>query len=433
IHLTTGKGFFEQYKADQQLADYGLDSLTSDLVRQRWLDNDFYGFTSTIQIGSPLERYLVLGGGWNRYLGNHFGYVISTDEGPLFTPHTYYLNEADKRDWNVFGRTNIKLSDAVDATIDLQGRWIKYSFEGPDQNGNLTNQEIGHQFFNPKLGLHYSLSGKWSLYGLTGLMNKEPNRDDYTESTPLSRPHSEQLWDNELGIKYVVSNFNFELVGYYMDYYDQLVLTGRLNDVGAYTRVNVDRSHRAGIETTFQSSSIKNLTLNGTFTLSENRIKMYDEYIDNWDSGLQEIVQHENTQIAFSPNLTTGLQSAYTVFAKSTHNISLQLSGKYVGKQFVDNTSNEASLLDAYTVIDGGVSWTWKTLWAKEFRLSLFVKNIFDHQFESNGWIYRFRSAGSDPTPDDPYAGRENGSLYHLKGYFPQAGTHFYVTASVAF
>ncbi len=433
VHYTKGKGFFEQYKADQQLADYGLDSLTSDLVRQRWLDNDFYGFISTLQIGSPSARYLVLGGGWNRYEGDHFGNVISTEQGELFTPHNYYFNSSDKRDWNIFGRTNIKITDAFNSTVDLQARWVRYTFEGPGANGALTDQEVKHRFFNPKFGLHYTLSDAWTIYGLTGLMNKEPNRDDYVESTPLSRPSSEQLWDNELGIKYGGKNFAAEIVGYYMSYKDQLVLSGRLNDVGAYTRVNVDQSYRTGIETTFSNSSVTDLIFSGSLTLSQNRIKQYDEYIDNWDTGMQEIIHHENTQIAFSPNISGNLQAAYTLFSKSTHNFTFQLTGKYVGEQNVDNTSNPASLLDEYFVMDGGITWKWKTLWAKDFRLSLFVKNIFDHQYESNGWIYRFRSAGYDPTPDDPYAAREDGNLYHLKGYFPQAGIHLFATAAVTF
>lgn len=434
LHYTRGLGFFEQYKANQDLADYGLDSITSDLVRQRWLDNHYYGFTSTLQVGSPAERYLVLGGGWNRYEGEHYGYVTFTEsDGVLFTPHNYYLNKADKLDWNLFGRTNMRITYAFNATVDLQHRWIRYQFEGPNEQGDLTDQEVRQRFFNPKFGLHYTIDEKNSLYGLTGLMHKEPNRDDYTESTPLSRPLSERLWDNEIGYRYNTKNIRAELVGYIMLYKNQLVPTGRLNDVGAYTRMNVDQSHRAGLEAYVTANTFKNFSVTGTITLSENKIKSFTEYIDNWDTGFQETVQHNNTDIAYSPNVMGGLQLGYDITPKSAHSLNINVHGKYVGRQYVDNTSNINSLLDEYFTTDASVSWKWKTLWADEFRISFFVKNIFDHKYVTNGWIYRFVSVGYDPTPDDFYAERESGDQYHLKGYFPQAGRHFYVTAALKF
>ena len=436
LHYTRGKGFFEQYKADQDLVDYGLDStlLFSDLIRRRWLDNHFYGFNSSLQIGRPLDRYLVLGGGWNKYLGDHFGEVIWTEaDQTLLTPHNYYFNEAEKTDWNLFGRSNLKISQHLDATIDLQARWIRYKFEGPDENGELTDQDVKHRFFNPKAGLHYQLSEKSSFYVLTGLMHKDPNRDDYVNSTPLSRPSPEKLWDTEIGFRYESVKTGIQLTVYNMEYDDHLVPTGRLNDVGAYTRVNVDESYRRGIEASMTFMPINTLSLKGHMTLSENKIREFDEYIDNWDTGTQEIIRHSGTDIAFSPNILASIESGFTFLSNDAHQLTLNLGGRYVGKQFVDNTSREASVLDEYVVADAGLYWKWKTLWAKEMRVSLFVKNIFDHEYESNGWIYRFRSESYDPTPDDPYAGKEEGSLYHLKGYYPQAGRHLFVTLSLDF
>ena len=435
LHYTRGKGFFEQYKANQHLPSYGLPTQAefADLIRQRWLDNHFYGFTSTMQIGKPLERYLVFGGGWNRYEGEHFGNVIWTATDQFFlSPINYYLNDADKKDWNIFGRSNIKITKGLDATLDLQGRWIRYAFEGPDVNGFLTDYEVRHQFFNPKIGLLYRLSEKNSFYALTGIMNKEPNRDDYVQSTPVSRPSSEQLWDTELGFRHVNAKFGFEVTGYYMDYKDHLVPTGQLNDVGAYARVNVGESHRAGIETSISIQPVASFSIKANLTLSENKIKQFDEYIDNWETGEQEVVTHTQTDIAFSPNVIGALETRYTVFSKKAHTLTVDVNGKYVGKQYVDNTSREASLLDEYAVLDAGLSWNWKTLWAKDITLRFFLKNALDHQYESNGWIYRFRSPGFDPLAD-PYAGQEADDLYHLKGYFPQAGRHLFVSLSLAF
>jgi iron complex outermembrane receptor protein len=243
----------------------------------------------------------------------------------------------------------------------------------------------------------------------------------------------ERLWDTELGYRLTLKNLTGELTGYYMSYEDQLVLTGRLNDVGAYTRVNVTESYRAGIETSFTYSPLDMLSFAGHATLSKNKIKAFDEYIDNWDSGTQEVVSHSNTDIAFSPSLLAGLQGEYDLISGKAHEVTLSLGGNFIGKQFLDNTSRQESLLEDYFVTDAGLQWTWHSLWANEINLRFFVKNLFDHSYESNGWIYRFRSPSYDPTPDDPYAGPEGNQLYHLKGYFPQAGRHFFITLEVAF
>jgi iron complex outermembrane receptor protein len=436
IHYTHGKGFFEQYKANQALAEYSLGGPgeSSDLVRQLWLDNDFYGFISTIHIGTPGERYFIIGGGWNKYEGRHFGEVVWTKtNGSLKNLSPYYDNTAEKLDWNVFARSNAKITDNLDLTIDLQGRWIRYSFEGPDLNGVLINQEVSHRFFNPKIGFKYTLGDKASLYGLTGIIHKEPNRDDYVESTPMSRPGSEKLWDSEIGYRLDLKNINLEIVGYYMKYKDHLVPTGRLNDVGEYTRVNVDDSHRAGIETTVSYRPDTKLTLKAQATISQNRIKAFDEYIDNWFTGNQEVITQTKTDIAFSPSALGGLQADYVLITNLKHELSVNLASRYIGKQFVDNTSRKASSLDSYTVMDAGIEWTWFNSWSKGLQLGLSLKNALNEQYESNGWIYRFYSEGFNPVPDDPYAGSEGGDLYHQKGYFPQAGRYLLLHLSIHF
>lgn len=435
LHYTRGIGFFEQYKADQLLSDYNFtEALLSDLIRRRWLDNHFYGFISTLQIGSPAKRYLVLGGGWNKYDGDHFGEVIWTEaQGAPFSTHEYYRNDATKKDWNIFGRTNMKISEHFDVTVDLQGRWVDYSFTGPAMSGDPERFNVRHRFFNPKLGFRYILSEKSGLYALTGLIGKEPNRDDYTESSPSDRPRAEKLWDTEIGYRLTGNKLNLDITGYYMRYKDQILPTGRLNDVGAYTRVNVKDSHRAGIEIHSAYKPVSRLTIQANATFSSNKIDSFDEYLDNWDTGVQEIVRHKNTDIAFSPGLIANLQADLTFLQTDAHEMILSVGEKFVGRQYVDNTSNLGSALESYYVTDLGLSWSWKTLWAQDFRLGIFFKNVFDHQYESNGWIYRFISSGYNPVPDDPYAGHESADIYHLKGYFPQAGRHLYINLGVTF
>ncbi|HEY3386739.1 MAG TPA: TonB-dependent receptor [Saprospiraceae bacterium] len=436
LFLTKGSGFFEQYKADQLLTDYGIVGFDdpTDLVRQLWLDNDYYGFISTFHIGTPGERYFVAGGGWNRYDGDHFGEITWTESAaPDTYAAPYYLNNGLKTDWNVFARSNNKISEKFDLTVDLQGRWLTYDFEGPDQQGQLTNQSVELKFFNPKIGFSYAFSESSSIYGLTGIINKEPNRDDYTQSTPESRPDPERLWDSEIGFRHQQGIFNLEIVGYAMDYKDHLVPTGRLNDVGAYTRVNVDQSHRLGTEIMVKVTPMKNLEVGAQATLSSNKINSFTEYIDNWATGTQEAVAHENTDLAFSPGLLGSINAAYTLISNEKQQLTVDFNGRYVGKQYADNTSREASAIDPYFVSDVGARWTLFNAFGKELYVGLLVKNLFNEAYESNAWIYRFKSEGYDPVPDDPYAGNEGGDLYHQKGYFPQAGTYFLLQMGINF
>jgi iron complex outermembrane receptor protein len=436
LHYTHGEGYFEQYKADQTLSDYGINGFTepSDLVRQLWLDNDYYGFISTVHIGTPGKRYFVTGGGWNRYEGQHFGKVVWTEStAPDEYPNPYYNNEAVKTDWNLFARSNNKITDRLDLTVDLQGRWIHYAFEGPDEQGNPVDQEVSLKFFNPKIGFSYSLGENGTIYGLTGLINKEPNRDDYTQSTPLSRPNPERMWDSEIGYRYQTKSLNFEAVGYVMQYKDQLVPTGRLNDVGAYTRVNVDRSHRIGLETSVSFKPLEKLTLEAQATISSNQIQSFTEYIDNWFTGIQETVEYENTDLAFSPGLLANALAEYTIVSNDKHEIAVNLGGRFIGKQYADNTSKDASSLDPYFVSDAGVNWSWFQKKGNELSVGILLRNAFNESYESNAWIYRFRSEGYDPTPDDPYVGSEGGDLYHQKGYFPQAGRYLLIQVGYKF
>lgn len=435
-HYTQGKGFFEQYKADQDLADYGITgfSAPSDVVRQRWLDNDFYGFTSILHIGRPERRYFILGGGWTKYDGQHFGKVKWTEaNADLTSLPNYYDEDAEKRDGNLFARSNMRVVKDFDITIDLQARWVRYAFQGPDESGMASGQVIQHRFFNPKLGMKYTLSENSSVYGLAGINHKEPNRDDYVASTPTSRPDAEQLMDVELGFRHQGKGWRLEWNGYLMQYEDQLVPTGKLNDVGAYTRINVAESHRIGMElsSTLQLTKRLGLALNGTF--SDNRINEFDEYIDNWDTNTQDIISHQNTKIAFSPDVSGNVTAMYELIRNSKSQFEVECSGRYVGKQYVDNTSNEASSLSSYVVSDLGLRWTFFTPPFRELSLGLSVFNLLDEQYESNGWIYRFRSEGYDPRPDDAYSGLESGSTFHQKGYFPQAGRHLMVQLGLRF
>lgn len=431
---TRGKGFFEQYKAGQFLPDYGLnDSITQDLVRQKWLDNHFYGITGKLHFGSPESRYLILGGGWNQYNGGHFDEVVWIDENIDVPEDPYFENKAVKRDWNLFGRSNMRITDAFDLTIDLQGRWIRYAFTGKDEGNQPLDQVVTHKFFNPKLGLHYQVNPSLYIVALTGIIHKEPNRDDYTQSSPVTRPTAERLWDTEIGLRWNTKNLHAEIGGYAMIYKDQLVLTGRLNDVGAYTRVNVDKSSRIGTEIILGYSGIKKFKVGLQTTLSDNRIQFFESFIDNWDTGLQERREYTNTPLAFSPSLLSTLSGDYTFLQKGRHTLSVNLALRYIGKQYVDNTGESSAELDAYTTGDIAFMWNMLNDSKYDFTLKFLLRNLWNEQYESNGWIYRFRSEGYDPVPDDVYSVSDGNGYYYQKGYFPQAGRHLQIQAELRF
>ena len=269
LHYTKGEGFFEQYKGGEDLVDYGLDNVvlgndtitSTDLIRRRWLDNDFYGFTYALKY-SPAKFDFTLGGGWNIYKGKHFGEVIwaqymsNGEQG-----HRYYDNDAEKTDFNIFGKINIQLIDKLYGYADLQFRRVDYEFLGLDANGSQLGTNASLNFFNPKLGLTYEWHNNTQLYASFAVGNREPNRSDYTESSPTSRPSHETLYNTELGIRQNFRNTIWAINGYLMQYKNQLVLTGQLNDVGEYTRTNVDDSYRIGVELEAAREIMTGLTL----------------------------------------------------------------------------------------------------------------------------------------------------------------------------
>ncbi|MFM7016204.1 MAG: TonB-dependent receptor, partial [Bacteroidota bacterium] len=287
LHYTRGKGFYEEYKKDQSLSNYGIpdiylnaDTITSsNLIRQKWLDNDFYGTTYNFRKVISEKAKLTIGGGWNNYIGGHFGTVVWAQyAGNSEINQKYYNNSARKSDWNNFARLeNFFLKDKLNTFVDLQFRTVNYYFDGLNDDGSTKPDNVNLQFFNPKLGAAYTINAKNNVYLSFGMTNQEPNRDDYTQSTFKSRPKSEQLTDIELNYRYTDKHFYGQLTFYNMTYKNQLVLTGAVNDVGNYTRSNVAESYRRGVE--IQTKWIPNdkVNLGMNLTLSDNKIKEFVE------------------------------------------------------------------------------------------------------------------------------------------------------------
>ena len=455
LHYTRGKGYFEQYKgigqnaslnyySQESLMDYGLENVITssgdtifetDLIRRRWLDNHFYGIVYSAEYFGENFQF-ILGGGANQYLGGHYGEVIWSQyasNGNI--RHRYYDNDATKNDINVYGKLNYDLNSDLSAYVDLQQRIVTYDFTGLDQDGSELDQTSEMSFFNPKVGFNYSLNEKTSLYAFAGVGNKEPSRDDFTESTPNDRPSHESLLDIEIGYRYFSKTVSFSANFYNMQYNNQLILTGELNDVGSAVRVNIPDSYRRGIELTGSFQLMDKLLWRLNATFSENKIAEFKEFIDNWDTGVKDSVTHINTNIAFSPSIIGGSQLIFTAF-NSVENgkLDLALVSKYVGDQFIDNTSSEYAKLDSYIVNDFRVSYTVKTKLFKEVVISSWIRNLSNQNYISNAWVYRFNTT-SDPTTYDPYSNAEGSGTnsYNQIGAFNQAGINFFVGLNLKF
>ena len=455
FHYTRGMGYFEQYVGTEHnavmyngdyvwgknsLSYYNLDDIIisgdtisqTNLIRRRWLDNHFYGLVFSADYTTD-KFNLILGGGANQYIGGHFGEVIwaqYSSNGPI--RHRYYDNDAIKNDINIYGKLNYDLNKDFNAYLDLQYRFVSYEFTGLNNDRSPLDQTANLNFFNPKAGMNYRLNSSNNIYGFVGVGNKEPNRDDFTESSPESRPQHEQLLDVEFGHRYTSEKLSISTNFYNMQYKNQLILTGELNDVGSAVRVNIPESYRRGVEFTGAAILSEKFTLKFNLTLSENKISTFTEYVDNWDTWGKDEVVHENTDIAFSPGIIGGGQLIFTPFEKENGKLQFALLSKYVGNQYIDNTSSDFAKLDAYLVHDLRISYLIKSNLFREVEVSSWIRNLSNQNYISNAWVYRFNTA-FDPTSYDMYANPENGNTYNQIGAFNQAGINFFVGLKLRF
>ena len=430
-HYTRGRGFFEQYKADQRLTEYNItpgprDPAQTDLIRRRWLDNDFYGLVYSLRrVSGRLD--LTLGGAVNNYEGGHFGEVIwARNAGDSEIRDRYYDNDADKWEASSYLRANYDVGGDWSLYADAQVRHVSYSFLGVINDGSRIQQDADLTFFNPKAGLLYDFGTGSQAYLSFGVAQREPNRNDFVDNPTSSRPRPEKLYNTELGLRALAGRWNYGVNLYHMQYEDQLVLTGRLNDVGEYIRTNVPDSYRLGLELQAGFQPQPRLLLGGNFTLSRNRIGTFTEFLDNFDENFdflgQAEVEREDTPLAFSPSAVGALQADYHLLPiHPQHELVLGLQWKYVGDRYVDNSGLAESRLDAYNYGDLRLSYTFtsqRESLVGAVRLTLLARNVTDQLYVSNGWGYRYRFAGEDVL---------------LRGVYPQAGRNYMVGVGVDF
>ncbi|GGG36938.1 TonB-dependent receptor [Croceivirga lutea] len=415
LHYTRGRGFFEQFREDDDFETYGFQPLTvdgeeintTDLIRRRWLDNDFYGVVASINYKSE-NLQLILGGGYNQYKGDHFGEVIWA----RFASNSdyrdrYYDDTSTKTDFNTYAKAIYNLNDKWSLFGDLQYRGVTYEAEGEDTG--IVDDSFN--FFNPKAGLTFDLNSNNNFYFSYARANREPNRNDYENGNP--RP--EKLNDFELGWRYINPSVQVNTNVYYMRYKDQLVLTGELNDVGAPLRANVGDSYRFGLEIDATVALGNKWVIRPNIALSSNK---NIDFVFQRDGVIQNL---GNTNIAFSPDVVAGNIIGFM----PNQDWQISLLSKYVGKQFMGNIDSESSALDAYSQTDFNVQYTLPVNgFVKSIVLSGLVNNIFNQDIISNGYFYTFDDDFSQPGVITTVEGA---------GFYPQAGTNFLLGATLNF
>ncbi|HWW41743.1 TonB-dependent receptor [Pedobacter sp.] len=427
LHYTDGKGYYEEYKTDQKFKNYGLADLnvdgkpqtTTDLIRRRWLDNNFYGLTYNFNYRPQSNLNFTLGGAYNKYDGKHFGEIIWAQyaSNGKYGDH-YYDNTGNKTDFNIYGKAVYSPVEKLSLFADLQFRRLDYKVLGTEKDLNALDIKDQLNFFNPKLGATYFIDTKSNVYASFSVANKEPNRDDYVNAPADAFPKPERLYDVEAGYRIKTERFNAGLNVYGMFYKDQLVLTGALNDVGEALRQNVANSYRLGIELDASYILSKQFVLNANAALSKNKIKNYLDYLyeynDDGDITKTVTTNYASPDISFSPAAVLFAELAY----KPVAGLAFGLQNKYVSKQYMDNTQNESRKLKGYFVSNLRAGYDFKAFGIKNINLGLLVNNIFDKKYESNGYTYSSMYQGNTTTENF---------------YFPQAGTNLLLSLNLKF
>ena len=430
LNYTYGRGFFEEYIDDwlsqnvlfdgnSELAFYGLSPVeignetitTSDLVRRRWLDNDYYVVSGNVNYKD--EKFDINSGlFFSTYEGDHFGEVIwSRFASDSELGDRYYFGVGTKNEFSTFAKADYRLNNKLQFYLDLQGRFIDYSTTG--QNSDVADFIVdeNYAFFNPKFGLSYKLNSNNHLYASFARAHREPNRTDFENGNP--RP--ERLDDIELGWRHLSEKLALNVNGFYMNYEDQLVLTGALDNVGAPIRANSGSSYRLGIEIDANVKITEKFSVQPNIALSANKNR---DFLFQRDGVLQNL---GNTDISFSPGVIIG----NTIVYKPVKDLYLAFLSKYVSEQYMSNIESPTSLLESFFVNDLNITYKLEDIFFLEsIDFSLLVNNVFDEKFISNGYFFTF---------DDDFSNPGTVTTIEGAGFYPQAGTNFLLGVTLNF
>ncbi len=418
-----GLGYYEQYKRNRKLEEYGITPFDIngetikrvDMVRQKWLDNDLFGLTYSLSY-SKERLNTILGGGWNQYDNAHFGKVLWTKIN-LNIPKDYewYRNTGRKNDYNVFGKATYQVLDNLSLFGDIHYRGIRYQMAGNDDDLQALDQTHRWDFINPKAGIFVQVAPAQEVFFSVGVAHREPTRADIKDALKYGNnqtPRHEQLIDYELGYNIKSRLFTMGLNYFYMDYKDQLVHTGKLSDVGYPLMTNVENSYRTGLEYMVGFMPAKWLRWDVNLTLSRNKIRDFVEYVDlydaNWDLIGQNTYELGETDISFSPSVVGSSQ----IRVMALQNLYFTLTTKFVGPQYIDNTSNSDRKIESYLVNNLKIDYKINLKGTKGLGLQLVVNNLLNKQYIANGWVYRAQFEDNSPE-------------YREDGFFPQSGINF--------
>lgn len=436
-HYTKGDGYYQEYKTDRKLIEYGMQPFEADgetvkktdLVRKKAMDNHFAGAVFSVNYRDDKLR-ASLGGAANKYVGDHFGRVLWAKNyiGELDPNTDYYRNEAHKTDANVYLRAEYLLCRGLTAYADAQYRHIRYRMEGTNDKYNswagsgMQRLDLDERFnfFNPKAGINWQVNPRLRLFASVAQAHKEPTRNNYTDGYFTERPRAERLTDYEVGAAYHAPRWHAAANLYLMNYRNQLVLTGELNEIGEAVSANVPRSYRAGLELQGGFSLPCGLEWTGNLTLSRNRIRDFKETIYGYDDAWNDLppveINHGDTHIAFSPEILAGSRLAYSI-----KGLRAELMTQYVGKQYMSNADVAAHRLDDYCVSHLDLSYSFAPRrYIKNVRVGVAIYNLFNAEYETNGWA----SSSYLNTPDN---------RVNYTGYAAQAGTNFLANLTLKF
>jgi iron complex outermembrane receptor protein len=412
LHYTYGRGYYEEFREDDNLSNYYdfLENNSLDLVRRRWLANHFYGLTYSFSKKFKKSE-INIGGALNEYDADHFGEIIQPQ---LSIPEPYYFSKSFKKDGNVFIKYNLNISENTELFTDMQIRGYSHKMKGNDNDKSIIDKDQNNIFFNPKIGITKSINEKINFYGSVAIANREPIRSDYIDSKV--EPKHENLLNIEFGkdFNYNTGSFNTNL--YLMNYKNQLITTGEVNDVGAYIRENVKKSRRFGIELT-NVFNTKDFYINSSLSLSKNLVYNFNEILYDYGPDFTEYNTVENiyktTDLAFSPNIIFNNRLEW----KTNTFLSLILNSKFVGKQYLDNTSNENRSINNFFVNDFIIQSNITNNVFKNLFFKIEINNIFNVKYSSNGYTFGYYG-GMD------YEVREN-------YFYPQATRNFVLSLSL--
>lgn len=394
-HYTKGKGYFEEYHYNQNLEDYSISPIiindsttisTSDLIRQKWLDNHFYGMIYNLSY-SKNQLEIIYGGGINHYIGKHYGKVIwaryaSNSE----IEHTYYNDQSSKIDLNNFIKLNYRWKNNV-FFADAQLRYMHYQFNGISDVSDTVvtpKQKVNYVYLNPKIGWMYRWTNN-DLYLSFALAHREPIREDFAV-TDNNTPKSEELYNIELGNRFLKGKWQFDAAYYLMYYRNQLIMSGKINNVGNYIRINVPKSYRTGFEFSINYKATKWLSIYADANFSINKLIQFTEYIDDYDNGGQMAIEHQHKNLAFSPNTIV----AYGFDIVPVKNFNINWNGKYIGKQYLDNTQDQTKILKGYFVSNLSLNYALKIPKINGIDFGLQINNLFNKKYESNGYTFSY-------------------------------------------